>query len=766
MKHRKGFFTVSIRKRWYVSFLAVLLVPVLAAGMIFFLSDDAITRQTEETNRARLELLVQNMENTIGGVDRITEALFTNPDFALLRYIQSDMAAADRYKLYHYSHSLLRSVAPDPLLLKRAIYLRKSERILDGDAYTTVDRSWVSLFSGISLTLEEYRTLLETPHDRDYLPVTIGPSRAILCLRSMPWTDDRFDATILVAVSVDGILQTLSGTEWSRNGEVLVFDQHENLLLSSGSIESETIRVLADDSIEETAVINGQKYLIISRTNETSGLRYVYVTRYETVYQKAFFLRLMSVLVILFSGICCIMLTVLMVRRNYRPIRNILNRIDEKTEPGGGTYGNEYDYIIRNIEDGKNRQNTLEAELKEKQKILARELLARYLTGRMSWNADTARLFSGTQMAFHCERYRVLYLEAQEFFDEWGGNFAENAANAMISCLEQEGRDLSVWLAFEKSLPILLIGGNAALPEAMILQAMQTLVASYSVRAIAGLSREAGDVQQFPMLFREAATALEHARRRNTKLVCYPEHGTSEPYPVRLEQEMGMIQAVSEGDSGAALQILREMMKSYGDSINTEMEQCLLFDLKALYIRIVACADSRIDRKSWNGIQAPHRMLTASGISEVCGIFREKIPEICRELKKERDQVSGSLSEQVRRYVLEHWNEETLDVNAVSRAFGIHPSYISRMFKEGQGVGLLEFINRCRVEGAARMLTETEDSIVAIAQRCGFSSDAALIRVFKQYRGQTPGYYRKINTVSETEHPGSAEIENRVRFSQ
>lgn len=72
----------------------------------------------------------------------------------------------------------------------------------------------------------------------------------------------------------------------------------------------------------------------------------------------------------------------------------------------------------------------------------------------------------------------------------------------------------------------------------------------------------------------------------------------------------------------------------------------------------------------------------------------------------------------------------------------MHPSYVSRLFKEEQGVGLLEYINRYRIEQAVALLCGSELSVSAIAQQCGYTSDASFIRVFKQYRGMTLGNFR------------------------
>ena len=80
----------------------------------------------------------------------------------------------------------------------------------------------------------------------------------------------------------------------------------------------------------------------------------------------------------------------------------------------------------------------------------------------------------------------------------------------------------------------------------------------------------------------------------------------------------------------------------------------------------------------------------------------------------------------------------------IAQKLEMHPSYVSRLFKEERGVGLLEYINRFRVDKACGLLA-AGGTIGQVALQCGFASDASFIRVFKQYKGVTPGRFREEN---------------------
>jgi AraC family transcriptional regulator len=85
---------------------------------------------------------------------------------------------------------------------------------------------------------------------------------------------------------------------------------------------------------------------------------------------------------------------------------------------------------------------------------------------------------------------------------------------------------------------------------------------------------------------------------------------------------------------------------------------------------------------------------------------------------------------------------DELGLAEVATAVGVHPSHLSRTFREHFGMTMSEYLRRQRVELARRLLTGSDRSLSAIAHTTGFSDQAHFSRVFKQVTGSTPGRYR------------------------
>jgi len=73
---------------------------------------------------------------------------------------------------------------------------------------------------------------------------------------------------------------------------------------------------------------------------------------------------------------------------------------------------------------------------------------------------------------------------------------------------------------------------------------------------------------------------------------------------------------------------------------------------------------------------------------------------------------------------------------------GLSRTQFSAYCKELTGLTPMQYLMRCRVEQAARMLTlHPELSITEIALACGFNSSQYFATVFRTYQGCTPSAY-------------------------
>lgn len=104
--------------------------------------------------------------------------------------------------------------------------------------------------------------------------------------------------------------------------------------------------------------------------------------------------------------------------------------------------------------------------------------------------------------------------------------------------------------------------------------------------------------------------------------------------------------------------------------------------------------------------------------------------------------VAGGKISTIVRYIGEHYSEK-VTLSNVAGQFYLNASYLSRMFKQSTGFTFSEYVNHLRIVEAQRLLRETDDNVIRIAERVGFDSIAHFGRVFKTIAGASPLQYRK-----------------------
>jgi LacI family transcriptional regulator len=94
------------------------------------------------------------------------------------------------------------------------------------------------------------------------------------------------------------------------------------------------------------------------------------------------------------------------------------------------------------------------------------------------------------------------------------------------------------------------------------------------------------------------------------------------------------------------------------------------------------------------------------------------------------------------RFIRDH-AADGIDVPEVVRQVPLSRSVLERRFRNLLGRTVNEEIVRLRLNKAIEMLSSTTLELKAIADRCGFRSQAYMTAVFRRKLGLTPGSYRK-----------------------
>ncbi|HEY5587105.1 MAG TPA: response regulator [Ruminiclostridium sp.] len=101
----------------------------------------------------------------------------------------------------------------------------------------------------------------------------------------------------------------------------------------------------------------------------------------------------------------------------------------------------------------------------------------------------------------------------------------------------------------------------------------------------------------------------------------------------------------------------------------------------------------------------------------------------------------GMAIENVITYINEHYNED-ITLQRLSEIAYVHPTYLSKLFKEKSGENFMDFLMKVRVERAKVLLKDLSYHIYDVCQMVGYESPKHFSKVFKEITGITPKEFR------------------------
>lgn len=230
--------------------------------------------------------------------------------------------------------------------------------------------------------------------------------------------------------------------------------------------------------------------------------------------------------------------------------------------------------------------------------------------------------------------------------------------------------------------------------------------------------------------------------RINESIQLYKNSGFREAkmYPVELENEL--IRCIKANNTDHAREILNELL---GHILLYEGH-----DTDHIKIRIIELC-SLLSRASINRgadankvLEMNQRLITAlaasKNIYDICYTFQDNI-EIFTDNLFLTPEKSSKIVKNAAEYITQHFSED-ISLAKVADTLHVNTSYLSTLFRQATGTTFKEYLNRIRIEEAARLLSNTDYPVMEIAIACGYKDQSYFTKVFKKLTGLTPRQYR------------------------
>lgn len=264
-----------------------------------------------------------------------------------------------------------------------------------------------------------------------------------------------------------------------------------------------------------------------------------------------------------------------------------------------------------------------------------------------------------------------------------------------------------------------------------------------------GIGRVYPDVTCLHMSYKEAQRALEHKLFTGGNQVIHiddvlPFDERIHCYPFALEKELML--NVRIGNVERARQCLEKLLNELFSRANDHpgVLKTRILELLLVLSRQATESGANPEEVARQSFEYFRELEEEENSNELREWTIDKVEHLIKLVEEARSLRCQDIMKKVLAYIHQNYNRD-LSLEEVAGAVYISPCYLSRIFKQTQGVNFIDYLTSVRLENAKHLLRTTSESIAEIAKKVGYRDPKYFSRVFKRYEGCSPGEYRKGN---------------------
>ena len=135
-----------------------------------------------------------------------------------------------------------------------------------------------------------------------------------------------------------------------------------------------------------------------------------------------------------------------------------------------------------------------------------------------------------------------------------------------------------------------------------------------------------------------------------------------------------------------------------------------------------------------------------AAVTETCELLHESVEQVmeiaCPEKAVDYSSSTEKIIHHIHEYLVEHLADR-VTIEDLSKQFLMNPTTLKKTFKDVYGMSIAAHMKQHRMEHAAKLLLESNDSIAQIAFAVGYESQSRFTNTFKETYGMLPSIYRK-----------------------
>lgn len=767
----KEYFTSNMRRSWVISYLIILLLPLVINMFMYFNAYSTIKQQAQESQKLAVERLRSNMDNEFGRIEDAVSVLSydTNLNYLLncqgLESFQQNYATASR--LFELNETLGLLMTSGGMISDYYIFSPQNSLVFHNSGVNDIEL-YGELSSNYSKALYKECERLDTQMTQlfSFEPEPGVSYVAVVYPLPYSYLPKGYIAVLMDNEALDNAMQSIYSQEHSQ-----IYLVDENFAALSGKEHLENADAFSGYDFAGGSVLDklpGENGKSLMYSSESRVLPLYYICTLPESIATADLIYMRRSLLI--SALFCILgggfLISVLSQYNYSPWQKLVNAIEGLSKSAVDKGTNEYQIVLNALTDTYQEKATIEEVLNRQNRTLYSYYLTRMLKGRMGAENMEEEILANMEKQLRLANYTVL-ISLIDVKDNWSSGHAELVKDAYLSFFEkqivqklQNSLGDSFAIAFVEvydytACVISMEETEADTWQVKIADAMNVIIRDLAenldVQYYFSFSGLHHNISELSEAWEEAFASLSLCVMNQDKALTFHEDMEfsdmgSYVYPAKTEQML--INLIRIGQSEEAAALIRSLLDDIAEHFPVfETAKCAAADiLSSVTKAFTLLPDSdreKIQGQYYSGVEGFMQSNSYKKLSVRLLNAAVLIAETFKEMKDMPTPQSAwvpKIEEQLRANLF----DENLNVTFLAHKLGVSSKYLSSIYLEATGTSIMDTIHKRRIEKFRELICDENMNISDAAAAVGYNSIATLNRWVKKYEGVTPGQLKSL----------------------
>lgn len=772
-KSIQSLFSKYIVVSWILSYLIICSVPFANNIYTYMKTENEIKQRIYDSDNQILNNLRLSFDKSISDFSIIAAGVQNSEYIQNLLTMDPGTPAFDQNR-FNAAKNINLLKAYNSNISDIFVYVPASDYCI-GSGFTAKRREFFSYaYNGTDAMADIWSNNLNKLTYASYMvSTTTDGSSFVDFFYSIPLSNNTSKATVIIRISSDLFNESISDYTNINEKTLFVLDSNNQTVLGK------TPASLADYSKIPNGISFDEKTgdMIISCTSEINNWKYISITPKKFISDQLLYMRIPIVL----TSVICVVIVFLLIfyftRKNYEPLKKIIN-VAKNNAAAVDSHQNEYDIINDILNDYISNKQQLKSirhyESSEKKANFLSDLANGYTQKHPNPKKEMEKLdihFISDYFAVVCfnitnanhlfsndenneqinddETANIIQFIMTNIFEELIGKY---------NCgymTETDGRLICI-ISFNTQR---LSCYHSDIAQA-VSEAKQFIEKNFMFSFTASVSSIHKGLDAISSAYWEANKTMSYRSFiKNEDMIIFEDIQTpaSNDY-FNDDTERKLINFIKLGDHDIVRSIVDGIFTDNSLSINqahiltvriaSAVSAAVLGESESEtsvdYSEFMRCIDELITtRGSYTSYKEKlHRLIVIS--CDIMEHHRNSDKTTAEKIKASETRNSDILTENVKNYIQQNYNDSELHLVSLGDYFDITPYYLSNIFKKTEGVTLMDYIARLRISEAKTLIDNSDIPMSEIASKVGFNNVRTFLRTFRKFEGITPSQYKEL----------------------